>query len=243
MSSLPPHEIEQALCRLAGVEAVRICWEEGVIAEVHIAAAPGTRPKHLARDVRSYLAAALGIEVDHKKISIALQKPDEGHAGEARPPAEGAPPAREGRTRLESLTLQVETTVAEARVLLSATGREMRGSARGSPSADGLERAVFGATLEALQQLVRHEVRLAPGELRRLRLGSREARLVEVTVCRANEEQHLLGVAWVRQDAYRAVVRATLNALNRTLCRLAPVHWTEIRVEPDGAPDEPKEVS
>jgi hypothetical protein len=97
--------------------------------------------------------------------------------------------------------------------------------------------------LEALQQLVRQEVRLAAGELRRIQLGSREARLVEVTVCRANEEQHLLGVAWVRQDAYRAVVMATLNALNRTLCRLAPVRWMEIRVAPDGPPNEPKEES
>ena len=241
MSTVPPHEIEQALCQLAGVEAARICWDGGVISEVHIAAAPGTRPKHIARDVRSYMAAVLGIDVDHKKISIALRKADEAHLGEARPAGAGG--AREGRTRLESLTLHVETTAAEAEVLLSAAGREMRGVTRGSPSADGLERAVFGATLEALQQLVRHEVRLTAGELRRLRLGSREARLVEVTVCRANEEQHLLGIAWVRQDAYRAVVMATLNAVNRTLCRLAPVHWTEIRVEPDGAADDHKEVS
>lgn len=237
MSALPPDEIERALCTLAGVEAARVCRNGDAITEVHIAAAPGTRAKHIARDVRSYLAAKLGLEVDHKKISIALRKPEATEVSGARPGA------HEGRTRLESLTLHVETTVAEALVQLSANGREMRGCARGSPSADGLERAVFEATLEALQQLVRQEVRLGAGELRRFRLGSRDARLVEVAVCRANEEQHLLGIAWVRQDAYRAVVMATLSALNRTLCRLAPVHWTEIRVEPDGEPEEQKEGS
>jgi len=243
VGAVSPGEIERALREVAGVEAVRVCAPDGTITEVHIAAAPGTRAKHIARDVRSFLAAKLGVEVDHKKISIALRKSEVAEAGEGHAAAAVAAANREARTRLESLTLHVETAAAEARVRLSAAGRELRGCARGSPSADGLERAVLSATLEALQQLVRHEVRLAAGELRRLRLGSREARLVEVTVCRANEEQHLLGIAWVRQDAYRAVVMATLSALNRTLCRLAPVHWTEIRVEPEGPPDDAKEVS
>ena len=38
----------------------------------HIAAEPGARPKNIARDVRTYLAAALGIPVSHQKISVAV---------------------------------------------------------------------------------------------------------------------------------------------------------------------------
>lgn len=244
MNALPPKEIEQALCRLKGVEAARVCREGDAISEVHIAAAPGTRPKHIARDVRSYLAAALGIDVDHKKISIALQKADgvrgegSGATGEG-----GASIARNGRARLESLTLHVEAAAAEVQVQLLANGRELRGCARGSSAAGDVERVVLAATLEALAPLVRHEVRLSAGELLRLRIGRRAARLVEVIVCRSHEEQRLLGVCWVRQDPYRAVVLAALNAVNRTLCRLAPVHWMEIRVESDAPSDEHQEVS
>jgi hypothetical protein len=238
-----PEEIEQALCRLMGVEAARVCWNEGTITEVHIVAAPGTRAKHIARDVRSCLAAGLGLDVDHKKISIALRKTEGPRNDAVGPSGEGATaPARDARTRLESVTLHMEASGAEAEVQLSANGRELRGEARGSPSAEGLERTVFVATLGALQQLVRHDVRLSPGEVRRLHLRDRELRLVEVTVWRPHEEQSLLGACWVRQDPYRAVAMAALSALNRTICRLTPVRWTELRVDPEETSDWPKEA-
>ena len=238
MNTVQPEEIERALRQLRGVEAARVCWDQGGIAEVHIAAAPGTRPKHIARDVRSYLAAALGIDVDHKKISIALRKTGE----ESREEAARAP-GRDARARLESLTLRMEGSRAEVQVRLSVNGRQLQGGATGMPTARGMERMVIAATLEALQQLVRDEVRLVPGELRRLRVGGHEARLVQVTVWRPHEEQALLGACWVRQDPYRAVVLATLDALNRALCRLAPIHWMEIRVEPGVAEEEGEELS
>jgi hypothetical protein len=227
-----PEAIEQALCQIHGVEAARVCMEHGAIVEVHIAAGPGTRPKYIARDVRSYLAAALGIEVDHKKISIVMRKAVE-------PGTDGdRAAARNGRLRLDSLGLDLHTDGAEARVQLSFDGRPLLGTARGSPTEQGIERAVLAATLTALQQIVRREIRLTAGELRRLRMGSREATLVQIIVWRPHEERHLLGSCWVRRDPYRPVVLATLDAINRTLCRLAPIQWMEIRVEPDAVTEE-----
>jgi hypothetical protein len=236
VNAATPEAIEQALCQIKGVEAARVCMEQGAIVEVHIAAGPGTRPKHIARDVRSYLAAALGIEVDHKKISIALRKP-------ADPPVEDATAAgRNGRLRLDSLALDLRADAAVAQVRLSFDGRVLQGASRGSPTEQGVERAVLAATLEALQQIVRREIRLTAGEMRRLRIGAREATLVQVIVWRPHEEQHLLGSCWVRRDPYRPVVLATLDAVNRTLCRLAPIQWMEIRVEPGAAGDESEET-
>jgi hypothetical protein len=232
VGTLQPQEVERALCQLRGVEAARVCWDQGAIAEVHVAAAPGTRPKHVARDVRSYLAAALGIEVDHKKISIATRKPgDDGAADD-----DGA--AREVRARLGALQLQVEGAAAEAQVTLAMAGRAVRGASAPHAGPGGSERAVLAAVVDALQQVVRRDVRLMPGEVRRLRVGGRGVRVAEVIVLRGGESQALFGACAVAGETHRAVALAALHATNRVLCRLMPLRWLEIRVDPDGGGDE-----
>jgi len=101
--------IERALAALVGVEAACVRFEGEQIAEVHIAACPGSRAKNIARDVRSYLAAALGIEVDYKRISIAMRRPEPGEepaagadahgAGSDEPAACGEPPGAGAQER------------------------------------------------------------------------------------------------------------------------------------------------
>lgn len=226
MTRPAPEAIEQALRGLLGVEGARVCVDGEEIAEIHIAAAPGTRAKNVARDVRSYLAAALGLDIDHKRISIAVRR------------AQGmqpAPTSRAGeapRVLLRGLGVFLDETSAEAEVRLAAGEVDVTGRAEGPPSAGGSERLIAQATLAALQRMVREEVRLVLGEVMVTRMSGGEVVLVEVHVVRPRATQRLVGASPLAQDRLRPVVFATLAALNRVLAVLLPPGWMEVRVEP-----------
>jgi len=223
--------IEQALRQLVGVEAARVCMDGGAIAEVHIAASPGSRPKNIVRDVRSYLAAALGIELDHKKISIALLKP----SVPARADAGDSGAAERRRVRFQSVQMLIDGLHAEALVRLAADGRSLVGTACGVPAKMEMERLVVCATLEALRPLLPDDARLICGGLARPAIGAGRAILVEVRCVRPRSEQRLIGACAAEADPLRGAVLATLDALNRLLGLLAPLGWMEVRVDPESA--------
>ena len=233
MSVAERERIEQALANLKDVEAVRVCFEKGEIAEIHVAAQPGARAKNVARDVRTYLAAALGIPVSHQKISVAV-------CGKAQARSDGAAPAegevrRQTRLLFRSVNLLVEGLRSQVQVELSLDGRHLLGTAAGVPCALGTERLVVRATLDALEQAVSDDLRILDGDLAFTRAGLTEAVVVEVVLVWPRSEQRLLGACAVGQDRHRSVVFATLDAVNRIFQRLAPEHWIEFQVEAEAA--------
>ncbi len=229
--TLPEREqIEQAILQLKGVEGARVCVDGEEITEVHVAAAPGLRAKNLARDVRSYLLAALGIDVHHRKISVAVRQ---GPSGAAPSPAADGEAVVTPRLRFRSVNILVEGLRSEVQVELDGEGRVLVGSAVGVPCALGTERLVVAACLEALGQLVPESVRLVTGDLVLTRLGSGEAFVVEVLLVRQRWEQRLIGACAIGQDRHRSIVLAVLDALNRVLGRLSPGPWVEYSVDPD----------
>lgn len=236
--------IEQALLTLRGVKGAQVCMEDGAISEIHVAAEPGARAKNIARDVRTYLAAALGINVSHQKISVAVCR--EGIEEQAFPGKN--PELAERRIRFNSVNLLVEGLRLQAQVELSFEGRRLIGSATGVPAVRGAERAIAAAALNALQKATRDDVRLWPGDMSFARVGDSDVVLVEVLVVRPRDEQHLIGAALIGLDRQRAVVFAVLDALNRIFKRLSPERWIEFQVEPEAsaaqiaqgsAPEEP----
>ena len=223
--------IEQELMRLVGVEAVRVCLDGDTIAEVHVAASAGSRPKNIVRDIRSYLAAALGIELDHKKISIAVLKPRvPASAGESAGAVE-----ENRRVRFQSVQMLIEGVQAEALVRLSVDGRALTGSACGVPAAMESERLVACATLDALRPLLPDDTRFVCAGVAETQIGCGRAMLVDVRCVRSRSELRLIGACAAQADPLRGAVFATLDALNRVLGLLAPLRWTEVRVDPETA--------
>ena len=228
--------LEKALGQLRGVTAARICYDDaGEITEVHVAAVPGSRAKNIARDVRSYLAAAQGIDVHHRKISVAVQD-DPRSAGQPAGRAPGNAPGQ--RILFNSVNLVVEGLGCEVQVELGSGGRVLAGTATGVPATLGTERLVFAATLDALTKLVSDDVKLLPGDLTLTQVGGGEVIVVEVLLIRTRLEQQLIGACLVGQDRHRSVVFAVLDAVNRVLTRLAPKRWVEYRVEPEPLSEE-----
>jgi hypothetical protein len=224
-----PEAIERALRQLIGVEAARVCMEGDEIAELHIAAMPGARAKHIARDVRSYLAAALGVDLDHKRISIAVRRPADMAAG-----IPHVAPAPASRIQFHSVDLHVEGMTAEVQVRLTHGETCLTGSAEGVAAALSTERLVLQATLAAAQRILREDVRLVAGDLAITRLGRGRVVIVQVTAVEPRSELQLVGACRLTDDRLRAVVFATLAAINRVSARLMPAAWTEVRVDPGG---------
>ena len=98
-------------------------------------------------------------------------------------------------------------------------GRMVAGEASGAPTARGLRQAIAAATVAAVGELTRTPLR---AQVDRVSVGGADPESVSVVVSllSGRGEELLLGAAIVRDDVEHAVMRATLDALNR-------------RVEPD----------
>ena len=117
-------ELEDELCRLAGVHAVRIVGDRsGRPVEVHVLADPSKPAKQTVRDVRAVAQTVFGIELDHRIVSVAQLNTNDQNTpvgielphGEARarvgsdqrrgrrPPRAGARRARRERPRAHRL--------------------------------------------------------------------------------------------------------------------------------------------
>ena len=93
-------------------------------------------------------------------------------------------------------------------------GRMVAGEASGAPTARGLRQAIAAATVAAVGELTRTPLR---AQVDRVSVGGADPESVSVVVSllSGRGEELLLGAAIVRDDVEHAVMRATLDALNR----------------------------
>jgi hypothetical protein len=150
----------------------------------------------------------------------AAATPEQTAADSPREPREPSQP-REERVRAAIRHLDTQRDDADVRVTatLELEGRIGHGRAIAIPTSNGTMRAVAEATVAALRELV--EERLLVGIDRITLHPSAEPSMatVVVTLLTDRGEETLLGGSIVRGDPERAVMRATLDALNR---RIAP---------------------
>jgi hypothetical protein len=97
---------------------------------------------------------------------------------------------------------------------LEHAGRMVAGEASGAPTARGLRQAIAAATVAAVGELTRGPLR---AQVDRVSVGGADPESVSVVVSllSGRGEELLLGAAIVRDDVEHAVMRATLDALNR----------------------------
>src|SRR5690606_41535990 len=62
--------LQGKLARLDGVEAVRVVGTDSRLEEIHVLARTNKPDKQVVRDVQSLAAAAFGIEVDRRNVSV-----------------------------------------------------------------------------------------------------------------------------------------------------------------------------
>ena len=205
----PIQDWEQAIKQIKSVVAARInVNNQGEIEEIHIVTGSGRAPKQIVRDVESILVAKFDLQIDHKKISVAQVEEDE----------EGTFAIVEStRTKLVGVTLRTVNGMAEVKVELLAGERLIEGHAEGPSSSHNILRLFVEATLKALSQLNLGSFLFVTDDVEIIQLAKQQIALVSITLIAPVGEQFLTGCALVRNDDREAVVKATLDAVNRKL--------------------------
>jgi hypothetical protein len=102
-------------------------------------------------------------------------------------------------------------------VTLELDGRAHTGSAGAASTPSSVHRSVALATLRAVEGAVLGQLRFELEHLETTSLGTDRAVVVEVSMITKYGSERLTGVSAVREDARQAVIRATLNAVNRRI--------------------------
>jgi hypothetical protein len=172
-------------------------------------------------DVDDASARASGAPPDQDVESSAMEdltEPEEG-TQDADQDAGSQPEAvpRGPRLLIERMQLVAADLGVETEVTLGFGGGHWTGHADGAATPSSVHRAVAVATLDAVAQSVDHTMRLELEHLAVPPLGSEHAVVVEVSLVTRRGAERLTGVSAVREDVRQAVIRATLDALNRRL--------------------------
>lgn len=200
---------EQALKQIRSVLGARIKANiEGEIEEIHVLADSNRNPKQVVRDVESMLVTQFGIEIDHKIVSV-VQVDDE---------EETSLPAQEPiRPKLVAVTIRTVHSMAEVKVELLSGEKLLEGIAQGPSSAYNKLRLFAEATIQALATLTMEKLIFVTEDVNINPLGKNHVAQVAITLITPSGEQTLAGCAIVKSDEREAVVKATLDAVNRKL--------------------------
>ena len=139
----------------------------------------------------------------------------------SRPSAAGATADESGAPRLAitRLTVAADGLGVTATVTLTVGDREFVGRADGPSTPTALHRIVAAATIEALADVLGPEHRVDVEAVTVTAVGEGAVAVVQVVWATLDGTERLTGASEVRDDPRQAVIRATLDAVNR---RLAP---------------------
>ncbi|HEY5032938.1 MAG TPA: hypothetical protein VIJ54_10715 [Actinomycetes bacterium] len=137
-------------------------------------------------------------------------------------PVDEAPSAEAAEDRGARLLIQRMQLVSAregvtSEVTLEIDGRAHTGSAGAASTPSSVHRSVALATLRAVEEAVGGELRFELEHLETTSLGTDRAIVVEISMITKYGSERLTGVSAVREDARQAVIRATLDALNRRI--------------------------
>jgi hypothetical protein len=208
-------ELEDELCRLTGVHAVRVVGDRsGRPVEVHVLSDPSKPAKQTVRDVRAVAQTVFGIELDHRIVSVAQLNTNEQNT-----PVGIELPRSETRARVGSIHIEAAGLRAQVRVVLTDGDRELTGYAEGSVASAARPQLVAAAALDALRQgdPAAEAIHITNAEINRI--GTNRVAIVTVVYVDPPAELVVSGSAIVRRDRDDAVARALLDATNRRLAR------------------------
>ncbi len=208
-------ELEDELCRLAGILAVRIVGDRsGRPIEVHVLSDQAKPAKQTVRDVRSVAQTVFGIELDHRIVSVAQLNTNEQNT-----PVGIELPRTEVRSRVVGINVEAVGFRAQVRVVLSEGDREHTGYAEGSVASVARPQLIAAAALDAVRQMeaAAEAIHITSAEISRI--GSNRVAVVTVVYVDPPNELVVSGSAVVRRDRDDAVARALLDATNRRLAR------------------------
>lgn len=217
MTTMDAGALVAALRAVPGVTDADVTPDaEGGLGTLRLDLEPGVDEAEVASTVGRLLREQFGLGVDADRVQVVEDAVVDRSAAEPREPTvpEQRAPARPAISRMHLVSSGLDVT---ASVTLSSGVQVATGEASGAASQSGVHRAVATATLRAVEQLVDNLVRFELDHLEVTPMGSERTVLVSLTLLTSKGTERLTGAAGVREDVRQAVIRATLDALNRRL--------------------------
>lgn len=176
---------------------------------------PGVDEVAVATEVGRVLRDQFGIGVDAERVQLIEDALGAGATSVTMEPEDDTGPRkRPSIKRMHLVSSGLEVT---ASVTLGFGGGTCIGEAAGTATQSGVHRAVAAATLRSVEGLLGQAVRFELEHIEVAPLGRDRTVVVAITMLSANGSEKLTGAAAVREDVRQAVIRATLDALNRRL--------------------------
>jgi hypothetical protein len=209
--------VEQLLRTVEGVDSLKIVPDHhGAIDEVHVLSSSGLGAKQIVRNIESALLAQFGLQIDHRKISIAqVRKQDLAITG---PPAEpeAAPEPTPRRVILRGF--HVDRRAGErvlCHVTLGDDENTFEGQAQGPDYAKARLEVAAQAVLNALSKATEGASTFAIEGVSQVDLFGRRLVVALVHASAGRATLSLPGIAEISDSVEEAVVLACLNATNR----------------------------
>lgn len=181
--------------------------KEGNVIEIHVLADKSRNAKQIVRDIQSAVAAKFGIDLDHRVISVAQINCEDILS-------------REFRLVFKGLEIVSKGLEVEIKVILSHRDRDYCGYQKGVNAGSNINRMVVQAALQAVGDFIELGEAFIAEEVKFVSLANRNVVNVAITYIDKNGEELLIGSSVVSGDLKEAIVRATLDAVNRRITRL-----------------------
>jgi hypothetical protein len=220
-------DAEKLLLSLKGVVSTRLVTRPGgEVEEIHLLTTDEVTAKQTVRNVESALLAHLGLEIDHRKVSVAQTKERPAPPLESEPLVRILPDPPAGQHRLLFHAHQVETERSHQvkhRVEIEWKGERHAGAATAADLPRPRLEAVGRATLIAVEAALSNEleevaargVTLSLDGVKLVDAFDRKFVLVAVNAMAGRDVTHLAGATVVEVSSDRAAILATLQATDR----------------------------
>ena len=216
MSVTDFREIVAALRDVPGVSDADVEPDsEGGMGLLRLGLEAGVDEVAVATTVGRLLRERFGLGVDAERVQIVEDA--EVRVALAEPEVDVPHQRLAGRPAISRMHLVSSGLDVTATVTLTSDGQTASGESRGSASQSGVQRAVATATLRAVEELSGDVARFELDHLEISHLGADRTVVVALTMLSSRGTERLTGAAAVREDVRQAVIRATLDALNRRL--------------------------
>lgn len=206
-------EIVAALRAVPGVADADVepDGESGGMGLLRLGLAPGFDEVQVATSVGRLLRERFGLGVDAERVQLVedAEVPEE--------PLTRLDSAPRSRPAIQRMHLVSSGLDISASVTLGFADRSAVGEAQGTATQTGVQRAVALATLRACEALVDGKARFELDHLEVTQTGHDRTVVAGVTLVTQSGSEKLTGAAVVREDVRQAVIRATLDGLNRRL--------------------------
>jgi hypothetical protein len=225
-------KVVAALRAVAGVSDAEILPDpSGGPGTLRLQLTPGADEVQVATTVHRLLGDRFGLGVDAGRVQVVEEAlPRRGHdaleqafsdqlAAESGTDedADEASEDRGARLLIQRMQLVSAREGVTSEVTLEIDGHAHTGSAGAASTPSSVHRSVALATLRAVEEAVGGELRFELEHLETTSLGTDRAVVVEISMITKYGSERLTGVSAVREDARQAVIRATLDALNRRI--------------------------